>query len=84
MSDRSIVQILPHLPTILGAADTTSANNGEPQATPITFEDHGAPPAPVVHATHPSPTSPQAKLRNLVKADLGEVEKAWRRYQGNP
>ena len=80
MSDESTIQILPPGSMTTGSADTTNANDGEPQATPITFEDR-APPAPVVHSERPSATSPEARLEQSVRADLRVVGVAWRKYQ---
>jgi hypothetical protein len=86
MSDGSTIRILPRRPTIIGGADTTLPNKLEPRAALTTFEGHPIAgrevSRPISNPIRRGPTSPEAKLEKSVKADLGEVEKAWRRYQG--
>jgi hypothetical protein len=85
MSDGNTIRILPARSTTIGSRDTKLANNGEPKVASTEIASR-----PIIGRAVPSSAacsrpaalkSPEAKLEKAVKADLGEVEQAWRRYQ---
>jgi hypothetical protein len=86
MSDGSTVRILPSRLMSLGGGRAKLPNNAEPKAASTEIASRPmvsrAAPRSMIKAQHPGPASSEPNLEKSIWADLGEVEQAWRRYQG--